>query len=61
MRDKSYQVQPTYRQRQSIELLGPVHVPRGLHDEIQLDFDVHSQRYSEILKKCKNAISHTIS
>jgi len=46
MRDKPYQMQPTYRQCQSVELLGAVHVPRGLYDQIQLDFDVHGKWYT---------------
>lgn len=56
MRNKSYQVQPTNWQRQPVELLGAFHVPRCLYDQIQLDFDVHGQGYTEILRKLKHTI-----
>jgi len=54
IRDKSYQVQPAYRQRQSVELLGATHVPSGFYDQVQLDFDVHGQGYTKILRKQKH-------
>lgn len=60
MRNKSYQVQPTNWQRQPIELLGTFHVPRCLYDQIQLDFYVHGQGYTEILRKLKHTISQCL-